>query len=151
MAEDVVSDDEFDCCAEDVVSEDEFDCVAANVVSVDEFDWVAADVVLDAVFELPVVAAPFVVDPATVDTVCWVVVAWAAVVLFRLCSPMVAQPPILAPTAARVSPIFMPVVFTTGRFCGFDGVIVPFSLSSGSSSSCPIDRDKDTGVMFRTG
>ena len=120
-------------------------------MSEDEFDWVAADVVLDAVFELPVVAAPFVVDPATVDTVCWVVVAWAAVVLFRLCSPMVAQPPILAPTAARVSPIFMPVVFTTGRFCGLDGVIVPFSLSSGSSSGCLIDRDKDTGGMFRTG
>ena len=110
------------------MSEDEFDCVAADVVSVDEFDWVAADVVLDAVFELPVAAAPFVVVDPAVRAVCCAVVAWATVVLFRLCSPMVAQPPILAPTAARVSPIFMPVVFTTGRFCGFDGVIVPSSL-----------------------
>ena len=106
---------------------DELDCVAADVVPVEELDWVAADVVLDAVFELPVAAATFVVDPA-VDAVCWVVVAWATVVVFRLCWPSVAQPPILAPTAARVSPIFMPVVFTTDRFCGFDGVIVPSSL-----------------------
>ena len=106
---------------------DELDCVAEDVVPVEELDCVAADVVLDAVFELPVAAATFVVDPA-VDAVCWVVVAWATVVVFRLCCPSVAQPPILAPTAARVSPIFMPVVFTTDRFCGLDGVIVPSSL-----------------------
>jgi hypothetical protein len=69
-----------------------------------------------------VLAAVVVVEPsftalAACATVAPLFVAEATAPSLLFCSPMAAQPPTLAPRATRVSPIFMPIVFTTGRFC----------------------------------
>jgi hypothetical protein len=110
--------DELDCAADVVVSADELDC-AADGVSFDELDCAAA-LVSEVVSGTTTAAADdvsVVVVGVATDGACATVAAWAAVALLRSCSPRVAQPPMLAPTAARVSPIFMPVVLTTDRFC----------------------------------